>query len=61
MFTGTRQVTLNLSGASGNFELRWIDLASGYLGPASSIKGWGASLPKTTLGRQVWLGGDSKY
>jgi len=56
MFTGTRQVTLNLSGASGNFELRWIDLSSGYLGPASSIKGGGpVSLSPPSKGKYGWV------
>jgi hypothetical protein len=39
MFTGTRQVTLDLSSANKSFELCWIDLASGNLGPTSLIKG----------------------
>jgi hypothetical protein len=56
MFTGTRQVTLDLSGAKGNLELRWIDLASGRLGPASCIKGGGlVSLRPPSGGRYGWV------
>ena len=56
MFTGTRQATLDLSGANGNFELHWIDLASGRLGPASSIKGGGAvSLRPPAAGKYGWV------
>jgi hypothetical protein len=56
MFTGTRQVTLDLSGANRNFEIRWIDLASGHLGPASFIKGGGAvSLRPPSGGKYGWV------
>ena len=56
MFAGTRQVTLDLRGTNGNFELCWIDPASGRLGPASVIRaGKPASLRPPAKGKYGWV------